>query len=118
MDTSTYTTLSQILVTTTSGSLALLVSLSPNAYRTLAALQSYLTQTLPHPLGLNPKAYRAADADLSVGGRVTLDGSVLRRWVELGSWKRAESIARSGLGGDLEVRALLEGVGFRGMGFL
>lgn len=108
----------QILCNSANGSLSLLTTLAPAAYRTLAALQSYLTTTLAHPLGLNPKAHRAADADLSVGGRVLLDGDVLRRWTELGAWKRAESVARVGLGSEWEVRALLEGIGTRGMGFL
>jgi cleavage and polyadenylation specificity factor subunit 1 len=108
----------QVLCSSSNGSLSLLTTISPIAYRILAALQSYLTTTLPHPLGLNPKGYRAVDADLAVGGRAVLDGDVLKRWMELGAWKRAESVARVGLGSEWEVRALLESVGERGMGFL
>ena len=73
MDTSSTTTPPagfQLLSAGSGGSLALLTTLSASAYRTLSALQSYLTTTLLHPLGLNPKGYRAVDADLSVGNIV------------------------------------------------
>ncbi|MCJ1395282.1 mRNA cleavage and polyadenylation factor subunit [Xylographa bjoerkii] len=106
----TPTSLHQILVTSQNGAFSLLSSLSPSAYRTLAALQAYLTNTLPHPLGLNPRAYRSAEADNTVGGRVMLDGDVLKRWKELGSWKRAEGMARAGVDAEWEFEALLEGV--------
>ena len=54
---------------------------------------------------------------MSVGGRGMLDGNVLRRWMELGSWKRAEGISRIGSEGEWEVKALLEGISGRGLGF-
>lgn len=108
----------QLLTANSSGSLALLTTLSASAYRTLSALQSYLTTTLPHPLGLNPKGYRAIDADLSIGGRAPIDGDVVSRWLELGAWKQAESVARIGLDSEWEVRALLESIGVRGLGYM
>ncbi|KAL8634970.1 MAG: hypothetical protein Q9228_007492, partial [Teloschistes exilis] len=46
-----------LLLTSATGSLATLSALTPSAHRTLSALQSHLQSTLPHPLGLNPKAY-------------------------------------------------------------
>ncbi|KAI4242947.1 MAG: hypothetical protein LQ352_007139, partial [Teloschistes flavicans] len=46
-----------LFLTSTTGSLATLSALTPSAHRTLSALQSHLQSTLPHPLGLNPKAY-------------------------------------------------------------
>ena len=88
-----------------------------DSYRMLSALQTYLTSTLPHSLGLSPKTHRNVDVDMSVGGRGMLDGNVLRRWMELGSWKRAEGISRIGSEGEWEVKALLEGVSGRGLGF-
>ncbi|MCJ1285002.1 mRNA cleavage and polyadenylation factor subunit [Xylographa opegraphella] len=102
--------LHQILLTSQNGAISLLSSLTPSAYRTLAAMQAFLTNTLPHPLGLNPRAYRSAEADNTVGGRVMLDGDVLKRWKELGSWKRAEGMARAGLEAEWEFEGLLEGV--------
>ncbi|MCJ1436137.1 mRNA cleavage and polyadenylation factor subunit [Xylographa pallens] len=102
--------LHQILLTSQTGAVSLLSSLTPSAYRTLAAMQAYLTNTLPHPLGLNPRAYRSAEADNTVGGRAVLDGDVLKRWKELGSWKRAEGMARAGLDAEWEFEVLLEGV--------
>ena len=102
--------LHQILLTSQTGAVSLLSALTPSAYRTLAAMQAYLTNTLPHPLGLNQRAYRGAEADNTVGGRAVLDGDVLKRWKELGSWKRAEGMARAGLDAEWEFEALLEGV--------
>ena len=114
----------QILITSQTGAVSLITPLpeasttATDAYRNLAALQTYLTNTLPHPLGLSPKAYRNVNVDMSVGGRAILDGNVLRRWMELGSWKRAEGVSRIGAEGEWEVKALLEGISGRGLGFL
>ncbi|MCJ1478715.1 mRNA cleavage and polyadenylation factor subunit [Lambiella insularis] len=101
----------RILIGSQNGSLSLLSSLTPSAYRTLAAMQAYLTNTLPHPLGLNPRAYRAAESDNAVGGRAVLDGDVLKRWMELGSWKRVEGVARAGVESEWNIRGLLSGLG-------
>ena len=115
----------QVLVTSQSGAISLITPLpvaatgaATDSYRALAALQTYLTSTLPHPLGLSPKAFRNVEVDMSVSGRAMLDGNVLRRWTELGSWKKAEAVVRTGGEGEWEVRALLEGVLGRGLGFL
>ena len=115
----------QILVTSQSGAISLITPIpvaatgaSTDSYRTLGALQSYLTSTLSHPLGLSPKSYRNVEVDLSVSGRAMLDGNLLKRWTELGSWKKAEAIARTGGEGEWEIRALLEGVLGRGLGLL
>ena len=114
----------QILIPSQSGAIALITPIpvaatgaSSDSYRTLAALQSYLSSTLSHPLGLSPKAYRNVEVDMGVSGRAMLDGNLLRRWTELGSWKKAEAIARTGGEGEWEIRALLEGILGRGLGF-
>jgi cleavage and polyadenylation specificity factor subunit 1 len=100
----------QILLTAQTGAISLLTPLSTSSYRTLAALQSYLTNTLLHHAGLNPRAYRNVDADLAVGGRPIIDGNVLKRWMELGSWKRAEGLGRSGAEGEWDLRRLIDGI--------
>ncbi|KAL9608934.1 MAG: hypothetical protein Q9167_006257 [Letrouitia subvulpina] len=81
-----------LLLTSTTGSLGLVKALDPMTHRTLAALQSHLQITLPHPLGLNPRAYRAAttgadDGMAGLRGGI-LDGMILRRWLEPGRWRR------------------------------
>lgn len=81
-----------LLLTSTTGSLGLVKTLDPMTHRTLAALQSHLQTTLPHPLGLNPRAYRAATTGMDDGmaglrGGI-LDGVILRRWLEPGRWRR------------------------------
>jgi len=119
MDTSTPPHIpSSILLTSQTGSISLLTSLSPASYRTLSALQAYLTNTLPHPLALNARAYRAVEADQTVGGRAILDGDILKRWMELGSWKRVEGVGRAGLESEAEVRELLDQVMGGGVGLL
>lgn len=73
--------------------------------------------TLYHACGLNPRAYRI-DKDAPeglVGGRTVVDGSMLERWMELGSQRRAEVAGRLGVGVE-EVRdellALRGGLGY------
>ncbi|MCJ1464049.1 mRNA cleavage and polyadenylation factor subunit [Pseudocyphellaria aurata] len=131
-----------ILLTTQTGSLALLHPLAPSLHRTFAALQSHLQTALPHPLGLNPRAYRAGSSGssgprsssghlggsggagfggggaggggwgaggeilLMMGGGSVLDGGLLRRWGEGGSWKRWD-----GAQGEGGMGAVLKGVG-------
>lgn len=124
--------LHHILLTTQTGALALLTPLSEPAYRRLSALSTYLLTALPHPLGLNPRAYRAVDGAGTIdgggagvgggGSRGVVDGGLVRRWMELGSWKRAEGVGRVSWGGGEEgewgVRGDLEGIGGAGLGFL
>jgi len=119
MDTSTPPHIaSSILLTSQTGSISLLTSVSPAAYRTLTALQSYLTNTLPHPLALNARAYRAVEADQTAGGRAILDGDILKRWMELGSWKRVEGVGRAGMETEWEIRELLDQITGNGLGLL
>jgi cleavage and polyadenylation specificity factor subunit 1 len=107
----------EILITTNTGSLALLSPLSESQYRRLGTLASHLMNTLYHACGLNPRAYRI-DRDAPegmVGGRTIVDGSMLLRWTELGSQRRAEIAGRLGVDVE-EVRdelvALMGGLGY------
>ncbi|KAI9811358.1 MAG: mRNA cleavage and polyadenylation factor subunit [Pycnora praestabilis] len=107
----------QILMTTQSGSLALLTPLTEAQYRRLSALQIQLTNSLEHPCGLNPRSYRAAAVDGGTGGRNVVDGTILRRYMELGSHRRAEICGK--IGADpWEVRGDLEIIGGGGLGYL
>jgi len=107
-----------VLATGGNGSISLITPLSVQAYRTLTALQAYMMNTLPHPLGLNPRGFRLAEADASVGGRLIIDGDILKRWMDLGSWKRIDGMSKAGVDSEWELRMLLEGVGVRGLGYL
>jgi cleavage and polyadenylation specificity factor subunit 1 len=107
----------EILITTTTGAICLLTSLSEQAYRRLGTLASQLSNVLHHPCGLNPKAYRVASnaPEPVLGGRPIVDGSLLMRWGELGSQRRAEIASRVGVSpeavmDDLEV--LQGGLGY------
>ncbi|KAI3393261.1 hypothetical protein diail_4520 [Diaporthe ilicicola] len=118
-----------ILFASPTGSLATLTSVSETSYRRLSSLMSQLINTLPHPAGLNPKAYRmppsATQTKASMGpgvdaggGRNIVDGAVLARWMELASGRRAEIAGRVGYSGAEEVRAELEGVlGWSGLNY-
>lgn len=89
----------QILITTNTGCISLLTPLSEGQYRRLNTLASQLITTLYHPCGLNPKAYRI-DRDAPegmVGSRSVVDGTILMRWMELGSQRRGEVAARCGV---------------------
>ncbi len=110
---------SSLLLTTQSGSLQLLTPLTEPLYRRLSALQTQLTNTLEHACGLNPRAYRAVETD-GVGGRGVIDGGLLGRWNELGSWRRREVAGRVGVEGEEGVRRDLgEAVGGgAGLGYL
>lgn len=75
---------------------------------------------------MNPKAYRIADSapEAIVGGRTILDGSILMRWMELGSGKRRDILSRLGervgpeAGGEMgmgireELRGVVGGIGY------
>jgi cleavage and polyadenylation specificity factor subunit 1 len=104
-------------------------SLSETTYRRLSSLTAQLINTLPHPAGLNPKAYRMPPSatqttarmppgvDAGVGRNI-VDGAVLSRWTELASGKRGEMASRVGYSGPEEVRAELEGVlGWSGLNY-
>lgn len=89
-----------ILITSQSGSIALLTALPEASHRTLTALQSHCFNALPHPLGLNPRGFRAGgevDSGIGIGrsGGGVIDGNIIRRWEEGGSWKRWAGEERS-----------------------
>lgn len=107
----------EILITCSTGSISLLSPLSEAQYRRLSTLISHLTNTLYHPCGLNPRAYRI-DKDApegTAGSRTVVDGTILMRWMELGSQRRADVAGRVGVDVD-EVRdelvALMGGLGY------
>ncbi len=106
----------QILMTTQTGSLALITPLNEQVYRRLQVLQTQLVNTLDHACGLNPRAYRAAESD-GMGGRGMLDGTLLRRWTELGSQRKAEMAGRVGVA-NWVVRGDLDMIGGGGLGYL
>ncbi|KAL8766924.1 MAG: hypothetical protein Q9209_006405 [Squamulea sp. 1 TL-2023] len=79
-----------LLLTSTTGSLSLLTPLTSSSHRTLTALQSHLQSTLPHQLGLNPRAFRAVEGGAEGMGGIrggVVDGMVVRRWMEPGRWR-------------------------------
>lgn len=109
---------SALLITLASGSIGLLTPLSEQQYRRLSTLSNHLSNTLYHAAGLNPKAYRVNDSapEAVIGGRPIVDGTVLWRWMELGSQRRAEVAGRVGVDGET-VRDDLEEIA-GGLGYL
>lgn len=108
--------LHHILITSQSGSIALLTPLDESTYRRLSALQTALTSVLEHPAGLNPRAYRSVESE-GLGARGIVDGDLIRRIGELGAGRRAEVIGRAG-GEVWGMRSDLEIIGGGGLGFL
>ena len=86
----------QILLTTSSGALALITPLSEPAYRRLSAVQTFLINSLDHACGLNPRAFRAVQDAEGLASRGILDGGLLRRWNELNAQRRTELWSRLG----------------------
>jgi cleavage and polyadenylation specificity factor subunit 1 len=105
-----------VLVTSQNGSLALVTSVTEDSYRRLSALQSQLTNTIEHPCGLNPRAFRAVESD-GGGGRGMVDGNLLRQWLSLGKQRQAEIAGRVGAK-EWDIRADLETVGGDGLGYV
>ncbi|EPE24656.1 hypothetical protein GLAREA_08509 [Glarea lozoyensis ATCC 20868] len=107
----------QLLITTTTGSISLLSPLSESQYRRLSTLTTHLTNVLWHACGLNPRAHRIDRnaPESMVGGRAVVDGTILGRWMELGSQRRAEVAGRVGVDVE-EVRddlaSLVGGLGY------
>lgn len=116
MDIDSYVPLHQALITAQSGAMAVVTSLSEEAYRRLSALQSQLSNMLEHPCGLNPRAYRAVESD-GVLGRGVLDGKLLMRWLDLSRSRKLEIAGRVGAD-EWELRADLEAVCGAGLGYL
>ncbi|KAG9230765.1 CPSF A subunit region-domain-containing protein [Amylocarpus encephaloides] len=107
----------QLLITSTTGSIAVLSTLSEPQYRRLSTLSSHLANTLYHACGLNPRAYRVDRnaPEGMMGGRAIVDGGLLMRWMELGSQRRSEVAGRVGVDVE-EVREdlvqLMGGLGY------
>ncbi|KAK7541054.1 CPSF A subunit region-domain-containing protein [Phyllosticta citribraziliensis] len=108
----------QILITTQTGALSLITAVDEQMYRRLTALQTFLTASLDHHCGLNPRAYRAVESE-GFGSRGIVDAGLglLGRWAELPSGRRAEGCAKVGVE-EWVVRSDLEFVGGRGLGYL
>lgn len=106
----------QVLIASENGSLALVTSVPEDSYRRLSALQSQLTNTLEHPCGLNPRAFRAVESD-GTAGRGMIDGTLLRQWLDLGRQRQNEIAGRVGAN-EWEIRADLEAIGGGGLGYL
>ncbi|KAG9684080.1 protein CFT1, partial [Aureobasidium melanogenum] len=108
-------TLNHILITTQTGSIALLTPLDEATYRRLSALQTTLSSILEHAAGLNPRAYRSVESE-GLGARGIVDGDLITRIYELGAGKRLEVLGRAGaevwgMRSDLEIIAG-EGLGY------
>lgn len=109
-----------VLLTTQTGSLALLTPLTEDTYRKLSTLSNHLSNALYHGAGTNPKAYRIAEdaPEAIVGGRTILDGGILMRWMELSTGKRRDILSRLGEAreGSMalreELRSLVGGLGY------
>ena len=98
-----------VLLTSQSGTIALITSLSEASYRRLGALQTALTPVLDHTAGLNPRAHRSVESE-GLGSRGVVDGNLVERLWELGSQRRMDMMGRCGAEG-WEVREELGGVG-------
>lgn len=111
-----YSNQHQVLITSQNGSLALVTSVKEESYRRLSALQSQLTNTIEHPGGLNPRAFRAVESD-GARGRGMVDGNLLRQWLNLGKQRQAEIAGRVGAT-EWEIRGDLETIGGDGLGYV
>lgn len=105
-----------VLIASQNGSLALVTSVTEESYRRLSALQSQLTNTIEHPCGLNPRAFRAVESD-GAGGRGMVDGNLLRQWLTLGKRRQTDIAGRVGAT-EWEIRSDLEIIGGDGLGYL
>ncbi|KAL4883616.1 CPSF A subunit region-domain-containing protein [Aspergillus karnatakaensis] len=108
--------LHQVLVTSHNGSIGLVTCVPEESYRRLSALQSQLTNTLEHPCGLNPRAYRAVESDASAG-RGMLDGNLLFQYLGMSKQRKVEIAGRVGAN-EWEIKSDLEIVGGDGLGYL
>ncbi|KAJ5663769.1 Cleavage/polyadenylation specificity factor A subunit C-terminal [Penicillium longicatenatum] len=105
-----------VLIASQNGSMALVTTVAEESYRRLSALQSQLTNTIEHPGGLNPRAFRAVESD-GASGRGMVDGTLLRQWLSLGKQRQADFAGRVGAT-EWEIRADLEAIGGDGLGYL
>lgn len=104
----------QVLITTMSGSLALLSTLDESAYRRLSMLQEHF-QGAPNSLcGLNAFDYRNVASE-GFATRGMIDGSIVARgWAAMSARARSEATGKMGvegwiLRGDLETTGTLRG---------
>lgn len=111
-----YSNQHNVLIASQNGSLALVTSVTEESYRRLSALQSQLTNTIEHPGGLNPRAFRAVESD-GASGRGMVDGNLLCQWLNLGKQRQAEIAGRVGAT-EWEIRGDLETIGGDGLGYL
>lgn len=116
MDMDSVAPLHHALVTSHNGSIGLVTGVSEESYRRLSALQSQLTNTLEHPCGLNPRAYRAVESDASAG-RGMLDGNLLFQYLDMSKQRKVEIAGRVGAK-EWEIKADLEVIGGDGLGYL
>lgn len=105
-----------VLVTSHNGSIALVTSVAEESYRRLSALQSQLINTVDHPAGLNPRAFRAVESD-GAAGRGMVDGNLLRLWLNMSKQRQVEIAGRVGAT-EWEIKADLETIGGGGFGYL
>lgn len=108
--------LSQVLVTTQTGALINITPLDESTYRRLSSLQTHLISVLDHTCGLNPRLYRNVESEV-LGSRGIIDGSLLQRWNQLGSQKRADACARVGAE-EWQIRSDLEMISGGGLDYL
>lgn len=116
MDMDSVAPLHNVLVTSHNGSIGLVTGVSEESYRRLSALQSQLTNSLEHPCGLNPRAYRAVESDASAG-RGMLDGNLLFQYLDMSKQRKVEIAGRVGAK-EWEIKADLEVIGGDGLGYL
>ncbi|RAL07489.1 cleavage/polyadenylation factor CFT1 [Aspergillus homomorphus CBS 101889] len=116
MDLDHQVSLYQALVTSQNGSIGLITCITEEVYRRLSALQSQLTNTLEHPCGLNPRAFRAVESD-GTAGRGMLDGNLLFQWLGLSKQRKTEIASRVGAN-EWEIKADLQSIGGDGLGYL
>ncbi|RAK91343.1 cleavage and polyadenylation specificity factor subunit A [Aspergillus costaricaensis CBS 115574] len=116
MDIDNQSALHQVLMTTQNGSLGLITCMPEESYRRLSALQSQLTNTLEHPCGLNPRAFRAVESD-GTAGRGMLDGNLLFKWIDMSKQRKTEIAGRVGAR-EWEIKADLEAISGDGLGYL
>ncbi|KAL4927927.1 cleavage/polyadenylation factor CFT1 [Aspergillus undulatus] len=116
MDIDNVAPIHQALITSQNGSIGLVTCVPEESYRRLSALQSQLTNTLEHPCGLNPRAYRAVESDASAG-RGMLDGNLLFQYLDMSKQRKVEIAGRVGAK-EWEIKADLEVVGGDGLGYL
>jgi cleavage and polyadenylation specificity factor subunit 1 len=109
-----------MLITLQTGALAILTPLTEPTYRRLSALQTHLQNILDQPAGLNPRAYRNVESEISYGGRGVLDGGLLLRWTALDSQRKREAAGKVGLKGEevWVLRSDLEIIAGVGLGYL